>query len=776
MLNRHVKELQDLWEAILKDASRSFPALGVEFERDLYRLRRLVIARGIRVFLEDLVQVGKHLDRCLSDGEYSPSGLPLTKRFSGGVVIPKFLRGLYLLVFDKSGQLKEDCDVEAIFFLRQLLLAFRKGKLDCTRLAQEQEVLEFYRVDSDLPEPEKFWQIGSDRLIEAVSGDEGTGNGHPSPDSNRLLPTPSGEDGRREPDETAATGRVVPPEMGGQSQPVANPIAVAIDLSGRLQRTGNSHVPREGFGPCEATVPSGARIPNEDMGGGGLIAEGFSNTALYQGRVRSQPADVRGRLSDLLAKLDLVSGFVTAALGPYDPSVWRFRHGPGAVSEYRGPANKFCWTQWSDTLESEYPIADYGFHSYSSWASRHSTGRDISSCELSSRMVCVPKTFSKPRLIAAEPSANQWCQQNLWHYFRVRTDRSWLVNFVRFGDQRLNQELCLKGSKDGSLATIDLSSASDRVTCTAVGRLFRSNPKLLRALRATRTQSVSQNVTAKVPSVIRLRKFSTMGNAVTFPVETLLFLSVAIACVLTVRRRRVTLRNIEALTGEVAIFGDDIIVPVDSRELVEEALEVLDFKVNVAKTHWKGNFRESCGVDAFRGEDITPAHWRIFNDGKPVSLASTVATSNNFYKRFLLNAAASLASTTRRDIPVVTMGSGVFGLECRTGAHIAPLKMRFNRHLFRHEVWVARLQGRQPRTEISDDSALLQFFTEFADPAPFSRWQAGYPQRPSLKIRPGWVPLQDLLEREDPKKRREAMFCLEEAPVSPSDIFSIMSE
>lgn len=233
-----------------------------------------------------------------------------------------------------------------------------------------------------------------------------------------------------------------------------------------------------------------------------------------------------------------------------------------------------------------------------------------------------------------------------------------------------------------------------------------------------------------------------MGNACTFPVETLIFLSVALSAVLTQRGLRPTPKNIKSLAGQVAVFGDDIIVPVDCRELVVDALEVLDFKVNTHKSFWNGNFRESCGVDAFQGCNVTPAYWRMFNDGGPESLASTVETRNNFYKKFLLTAASRLASTLPWGIPTVHMRSGVFGLKSFIGPDLRGVKLRDNPGLQRTEVRIARLIGQQKRTPIENDSALLQFFTE--DPDPFTKWCSGVPQRPRTLIRPGWVALSDL--------------------------------
>lgn len=695
MSNRHVRELQNLWEGILTDAHHAFPTLGDEFERDLSRLQRTVAHRGIRVFLEDLPAIGKHFDRCLSDGLYRFSGLPLTKRCSEKVVIPKFLRGLYLQIFHSSGSLKENCNVEAILFVRQLTLAFKKGKLSCTEEANEKEVVNFHTVDTQLPELDEFWQVENCPIL---------------PD----LPSQAAS--------------------GGYSDPLPD---LVTDEPTR-KRDGES-------ADCQILCKeTDIRAPSRDIASTKQFPyKGFAKSELYQGRVQSGDAHLRKAMSILLVKLDFVSSLVTTTLGSYDPTEWRFRHGPGAVSEYRGPANKYYWTNWSDTLEAEFPIADCGFHNYCSWIDSLQTRPEVSSQELPSRMVCVPKTYSKPRLIAAEPSANQWCQQNIWHYFCDRSAASWIDSFVRFRDQTLNQELCKKGSRDNTVATVDLSEASDRVTCHAVGQMFRSNPRLLNCLRASRSPVVSQNVTKLVPQEIRLRKFSTMGNACTFPVESLLFLSIAVATVLTQRGLRPTKKNVESLSGEVAVFGDDIVIPVECRELFVEALKVLDFKVNDRKSFWSGNFRESCGVDAFRGVDVTPAYWRIFNNGKPESLASTVESANNFTKKFLLTAADRLASTipSRMKIPTVHMRSGVFGLKSFAGANLSGYQTRWNNDLQRDEVRVGSLTGLQQRLPIENDSALLQYFTE--DPDPFSKWSSGIPQRPKTRIRLRWVALTD---------------------------------
>jgi hypothetical protein len=641
----HVRELSRVYKAIFQDVLYAYPTMGTELEKDLTRLLAIVERRGIRVYLEDLPAVGKHLDRCLASGQYNLSGLPLTKRYSNRVVIPKFLRGLYLLVFYECGRLREDYDVQAIFFLRQILFAAKKATYPCSDEKVENEVLEFFEVDKSLPEPEGIWTqegaVSDDQIAETYSG--------------------------------------------------------------------------------------------------------YSRSRLYGARLDPENTCERNLLSTLLARLDAVSSFVSATLGSYDPAAWRFRHGPGAISEVTGPSNKYCWKDWPDRLESEYPIADYGFHSFSSWAGSSFTIRPDTGPARGpthSRMVAVPKSYSKPRLIAAEPSAHQWCQQSVWRYFKRRSKNTWINEFVRFGDQTLNQDLCIRGSSDGSLATVDLSAASDRVSCHFVGQLFRGNPGLLRSLRASRTHWVKQSLTKKVTELSELRKFSTMGNACTFPVESLGFLCVAIASVLTVRKLPFTPRNVYRMAGEVAVFGDDIVIPNDSRELFVKALEVLHFKVNKTKSFWTGRFRESCGVDSFGGAVVTPAYWKSFYNGKPESLASTVESSNNFYKKFLVETSRHLASTLPKGLPVVAQRSGILGLQSRSEVRNDRLRRRYNPALQREELFVLSLVTTQRKVQTGDDSMLFQYFTE--QPSPFAKWTAGVAQIPRLRTKFGWVSSYDV--------------------------------
>jgi hypothetical protein len=610
----------------------AYPELTAELERDLIRCEHLVKARGIRVFLVDLPAVGKHLDRCLSNGVYNLPSLPLTKRRNGRVLTPKFLGGLYLHIFDQDGRLKEDVDIQAIFFFRQLTLFAKKYNIDCPEHTTLLAVEEMYACDLSLPEPSKFWS--DDQIPVSEAGFSGFRK------NPRLADLLSGED----------------------------------------------HL--------------------------------------------------------LLTNLDMVSKLVSLSLGPYRPSEWRFKHGPGAVSERVGKFDKYNWSNWSARLESEFPIADFGYHSYSSWARGVSTN-DVSEIIPDSRLVAVPKSFAGPRLIAAEPSEHMWCQQSLLGYMSSRVRTSFLGKFIKFDDQSRNQRLCLEGSIEGTLSTIDLSMASDCVTPDAVGNLFRHRPDVLRALRATRTPALSQQLNNKLSERLVLKKFSTMGNAYTFPVESILFCSIALAATLTSRQLLATEENIDALSEEVSVFGDDIIVPKDSRESVCRLLEALCFKVNVQKSFWSGNFRESCGVDAFRGHNVTPVYYRQFYDGTPRGLSSVVAVRNRYYGKYLLNTASYLESTLPRHLANVATTSGAFGLTVRGKLCNESLKTRYNKQLHRMELLSLQVVTRNKKEKTDGDSALHQYFTE--RPAPTTKWEHGFVQKSYEVTRMTWVGFDDIV-------------------------------
>jgi hypothetical protein len=449
-----------------------------------------------------------------------------------------------------------------------------------------------------------------------------------------------------------------------------------------------------------------------------------------------------------LRMLQNVADVTMASLGVFSPYEWKPKHGPGVVSDRRQGESKYDFPFWPRKLDRIFPMADFGFANFNLWAEAVQDDDILdrfSVNEHPSKLIVVPKTQKSPRLIAAEPAAHQWCQQMLLDYFVSRVKSiPFLRASITFNDQSANQRMALEASQsDGSL-TIDLSEASDRVSCWLIERLFRRNDTLLNALHATRTRWISNEIDKKSPKAYVLRKFSCMGSACTFPVQTLVFWMVAVTCVLKARKLPVNHHNLGIAAKEVRVFGDDIIVPKDAGECLD-LLTILGFKVNHDKTFLNGRFRESCGCDAFRGHDVTPVYVLSYpNKARPESITSAVESTNNLVKGGWLQTAFRVKSIVMKEfphlrLPSLPIDSGHFGWKTPYWMDISPPpKERWNKFLHKVEflchVVVTRLRKLPDRS----GSRLLQYFVE-APPA-HSKWVSGVLLRPRVHLRPRWVP------------------------------------
>jgi len=164
----------------------------------------------------------------------------------------------------------------------------------------------------------------------------------------------------------------------------------------------------------------------------------------------------------------------------------------------------------------------------------------------------------------------------------------------------LHKERAKRASIDGREATIDWSSASD---CVSID--------LLRWLMPQQwfecCDSVRSTQILIEDSWVKLNMFSTMGNAVTFPLETLVFWTIAQACRLEYEQQMTCYPEWEDMLS-CSVFGDDCIVPTDIAPLFIEMMESVGFICNNEKSFIDadGSFRESCGGDYLRGVDVRP--------------------------------------------------------------------------------------------------------------------------------------------------------------------------
>jgi hypothetical protein len=234
-----------------------------------------------------------------------------------------------------------------------------------------------------------------------------------------------------------------------------------------------------------------------------------------------------------------------------------------------------------------------------------------------------------------------------------------------------------------------------------------------------------------------------MGSAVIFPLQTIIYSCLAIAAVLRSQRAsdRFSSDAIENAARRVRVFGDDIIIPKYAYGYMLKLLHWVGLKVNDTKTFSGGNFRESCGVDAFRGVDVTPAYLvRAPERVGESDVGSFIEVSNNFWKQGYWHTATWLDSFTSRWnhlIPVIDddlSGEGRFSF---TGPQITHLRKRWDPVTQQEQVRVVGFIVRTRRTRGSPRQDLHQWFIE--SPRPDLPWEAGADSANKVEIfRPGW--------------------------------------
>jgi len=424
-------------------------------------------------------------------------------------------------------------------------------------------------------------------------------------------------------------------------------------------------------------------------------------------------------------------------------------HGPGATADRLVGNAKYEMPMWTTRLEDVAPLGRYAdFRGYSTDRYDRTDFRSPEH-ELPVRVIHVPKTAETPRIIAIEPTCMQYMQQAVARQIKWEVDRSILAALIGTTYQEPNQRLAMEGSLNGNLATLDLSEASDRVSNRLVEALFSPYPHLNDLVQASRS------LRADVPGwgVHTLSRFASMGSALTFPVETMVFLTVVVYGIQQATNTRfASHKQLIELAGSVRIYGDDIIVPVETVSSVVDALELFGFKVNRHKSFWTGKFRESCGKEYFAGDDVTICRVRrvLPTDRNAVSeLVSAVEFRNHAYKRGLWKTARWLDDYLQGIIPLpaVAEDSTVLGRHSFLGFDSDRVCPRLHRPMVRGAV----VKYRKRLSPIDNDAALMKCLAFRLDSESPSDWEdfvlhaqddhltyAGRPDASSINIRWGY--------------------------------------
>jgi len=339
------------------------------------------------------------------------------------------------------------------------------------------------------------------------------------------------------------------------------------------------------------------------------------------------------------------------------------KHGPGKTADRLRGNGKWRQREWTDRLEQVFPsgehlVPNFRYHSHISELHFLEPG-----AERPVRVVTVPKTLKAPRIIAQEPACMQFVQQALLGALRRAVEADdFARQLIGWDEQMPNQRLAQEGSRNGTLATLDLSEASDRVSNQHVRNLLRNHSSLAGVVDASRSRK------ADVPGhgVIRLAKFASMGSALTFPLEAMVFATVIFMALERGLSSPLSQRTIRSYAGQVRVYGDDIIVPVDCVGAVIAELEAFGFRVNASKSFWSGSFRESCGKEYYAGEDVSIVRQRTVlptSQRDVREIVSTVSFRNQLYFAGMWKTARHLDMLLERIIPlpVVLQTSPVLG-------------------------------------------------------------------------------------------------------------------
>jgi hypothetical protein len=559
-----LKDLKALWSELARECASW---CGTSAERDIKTVALRTEAEGESFFTISLPRFAKALEKGLDDGALDYALFAGFKRRGG---LPEFLRGFLSQIFSPSGTLLDEPSIDCIKSVRELTLLAGKMKRMCSDARVASAMRSYVELEKELQQLAK--SSGPENLFPdflqaalLLFGDVFAHVENSILDRHHLADTWTSSNDTE--DESYLSGRKSRPGVRLQG---------SVDLSPMDVILGIDHIRKGGSKPLVSGLDFFGRKPGESFGDCEIV--------------------------DPASRKNLVP-----------------RHGPGATADrVRGNA-KFSVRNWPQRLEDVFPYGDYALPQLALENELDRVHFLEPGSEVPAKVTTVPKTDKNPRLIAEEPTAVQYMQQALFRQVIYRLENAvefppplggkefdlgkW---FVGFRDQEPNRLLARKGSLDGDLATLDLSEASDRVLNAHVKLLLSRHPVLLRAVQATRSTH------ADVPGhgVIPLAKFSSMGSALCFPMEAMVFTTIVIVAIAHQRGVSVNRGLLHGLRGKVRVYGDDIIVPVDCVQRVIQYLEAFGLKVNFDKSFWNGKFRESCGGDYYAGELVTPTRLR----------------------------------------------------------------------------------------------------------------------------------------------------------------------
>lgn len=401
------------------------------------------------------------------------------------------------------------------------------------------------------------------------------------------------------------------------------------------------------------------------------------------------------------------------------------KHGPGAVAERFKPNQK--WVSVFDGIISD--AFDTSIDAYDMFGINADTSLSDVSAALhdgnvvlfdatsatpvsrsTARLISVAKNSSSRRTITIEPVLKQFVQQGLKSLLWDSVSKCKIMsNCLTVTDQSPNQKLALEGSLRRNWSTIDLKSASDLLSLRLVRQVFSHFPEFLSRMEGCRSDKVELDGVERTIS-----KYAGMGNATTFPVQSIVFALLAITAIVDDSAMKPSYWSVKRASRRVRVYGDDIVVDTRHVHTVVSWLTSAGLIINTNKSFLDGNFKESCGVRCYKGVDLTPLYIKHRPDDAstdPNALQGLIDLSNSLWLRGYYETSNCIAQEVeerlRINLPLVSSRSGALGWTCRQET------MDFhswNPRLHRVETNTLVLKSLKRRDELDGYPALLKFF------------------------------------------------------------------
>lgn len=362
-------------------------------------------------------------------------------------------------------------------------------------------------------------------------------------------------------------------------------------------------------------------------------------------------------------------------------------HGPGAV--FDGSKGKDKW-RFSGYAGVDERIFDSQYQHISV-----ADPLDLATSEtLKSRLSIVPKDFRAHRLICIECKEAMFAQQGLWKVLETVIATSACVSgCIDFRDQTKSFMMSREVDK---YTTIDLKDASDGISLELARLLFPG--EFFKLITRYRARTI---VLPDGEEVHSYRTLFTMGNALCFPIQSLLFWALG-AGVLS----RKGGYSLEDLRGRLRVFGDDIIIESKYATELCTVLSEAGLSVNLQKYCHNTPVRESCGSWYYGSIDARITKTRVLKPQQLRDWVSVVSTARILHERGFSAAATALLKCIQEIYPVPYGALGLPGQwDCKKNT------TRYNIHLQRLEVCIPVLRPEARFSHLDGLVGLYSYFT-----------------------------------------------------------------